>query len=145
MPRAREIRLVRLDENGDPVPGTESTMTLSAGSPAERSGKSPLTPTWPIIPHVGTPVMEDVEQLIRIADHAVALWYMGPDGPYGRPDTTRAEANHMIVREALLHLLELGLIDIDTERLAAGAEIGYPTKRRPGGRVDSIEETEEGT
>lgn len=94
-----------------------------------------------ITPHVGTPILEDVGQLVRIATHAVDSWYMGPNGPYGRPVKTTAEVNRMIVREALLHLLELGLIDIDRERLAAGAEVGHPAGRhREGKRMSRYEQ-----
>jgi len=87
---------------------------------------------WPIIPHVGQPIMGEVKQLIRVASLAADFWHLGPDGPVRNP-MTPAEANRGYLRTALLHLLELGLVDIDHERLAQGDEIGYPMRREVDG------------
>jgi hypothetical protein len=59
----------------------------------------------------------------RLATHAASHWALGPDGPYRNPGQTLASVIGGAVREALLHLAELGLIDIDTERLDAAHAI----------------------
>ncbi|PZG49862.1 hypothetical protein C1I98_11140 [Spongiactinospora gelatinilytica] len=67
------------------------------------------------------------DQIRHIATIAVDLWSVGPDGPYYNPTQTRAETTRLQMREALLYLLELGLIDIDAERLAASRS--WPARR----------------
>ncbi|RBQ21555.1 hypothetical protein DP939_02265 [Spongiactinospora rosea] len=67
------------------------------------------------------------DQIRHIATIAVDLWSVGPDGPYYNPAQTRSETTRLQMREALLHLLELGLLDIDTERLAASRS--WPSTR----------------
>jgi hypothetical protein len=68
-------------------------------------------------------------RLVRTGSGAANAWILGPDGPYAKPGMPMAEIIRAAVRESLLHLLELGLLDIDVERLEAAK--GYP-----GGRSD---------
>lgn len=81
----------------------------------------------------------DAYQIARIANWAAMDWVMGPDGPYKQTGLTMAETVRSIVREALTHLLELGFIDIDTERMHAAP--GWPMGREDG-RPTAAEETE---
>lgn len=53
--------------------------------------------------------------LLRVATLAADKWALGP----GALAMTRSEETRGTVREALLYLLELGVIDIDEERFAA--------------------------
>lgn len=55
--------------------------------------------------------------VLRIGTFAADRWTLGDDGPYRKPGQTSASVVRAQIREALLHLLELGLIDIDEERL----------------------------
>jgi hypothetical protein len=91
----------------------------------------PAIPTNPADPWPRVTVDESpggpFDEILRTAGFAAADWTFGPDGPYKPPqsaaDTTRGQ-----VREALLHLLELGFIDIDVERMHS---VGYiPMRRR---------------
>ncbi|MCM8548931.1 hypothetical protein [Streptomyces sp. STCH 565 A] len=68
----------------------------------------------------------DFAQILRIGAFAADHWTFSPEGPYQQRQT-QAEATRAQIREALLHLLELGLLDIDTDRLHAAA--GYPMQR----------------
>jgi hypothetical protein len=68
--------------------------------------------------------------LLGLAISAAHGWTFGPDGPYKSPGQTGAEVTRMEVSEALLHLLELGFIDIDTERMKSAP--GWPMKRETG-------------
>lgn len=81
---------------------------------------------WPRIP-VDTSRDSVFTRVERIAQGAAAGRVLGPEGPYKRPDQSLAEIVHGAVREGLLHLAELGLIDIDAERLDAAH--GYPIHR----------------
>jgi hypothetical protein len=65
-------------------------------------------------------------RLNRIAGNAARGWALGPDGAYAQ-NRTLADIVDNTVREALLHLLELGLIDIDSQRMNAAP--GWPTQR----------------
>jgi len=65
----------------------------------------------------------------ELAISAAHGWVFGPDGPYKSPGQTGAQVTRAEITEALLHLLELGFIDIDTERLAAAP--GWPLHREP--------------
>lgn len=69
---------------------------------------------------------------IRSTGLAAAMdWLLGEDGPYKKPGMTAAGVARMQVNEALLHLMELGFIDIDEERMAEAK--GWPTRRlKPG-------------
>jgi hypothetical protein len=68
-------------------------------------------------------------QIRKLAVHAAHGWTLGPEGPYKVPGQTAAQITHMEITEALLHLMELGFIDIDTERLSAAP--GWPLHREP--------------
>jgi hypothetical protein len=96
---------------------------------AEPTAKPPL-PTDPFGDWERIPVNEqdgsDFAEILRIGTFAADNWTFSPDGPYQRSQTA-AEATRSQLREALLHLLELGLIDIDTGRLHAAD--GYPMQR----------------
>jgi hypothetical protein len=80
---------------------------------------------WTRIP-VDTSEGNDFHRLNRIAGHAATGWALGPDGAYAQ-NRTLADIVDNAVREALLHLLELGLIDIDSQRMHAAP--GWPTRR----------------
>jgi hypothetical protein len=80
---------------------------------------------WPRIP-VDTSEGSDFHRLDRIAGNAATGWALGPEGAYAQ-NLTLAEVVDGAVREALLHLLELGLIDIDHQRMHAAS--GWPTHR----------------
>jgi hypothetical protein len=80
---------------------------------------------WPRI-SVDTSRDSDFHRLNRIAGHAATGWALGPDGTYTQ-SLTLAETVDGAVREALLHLLELGLIDVDSDRMKAAP--GWPTRR----------------
>lgn len=75
---------------------------------------------------VDTSPDSDFHRLDRIAGHAATHWALGPEGAYAQ-SLTLADTVDGAVREALLHLLELGLIDIDSERMNAAP--GWPTTR----------------
>lgn len=80
---------------------------------------------WPRIA-----IDEDSSQFREIRKLAVLAadeWATGPDGPYKHTDMTLAQIVSGSVREALLHLLELGLIDIDADRIANAK--GWPMSR----------------
>lgn len=59
--------------------------------------------------------------------HAADDWLLGEDGPYKQAGMTQAQITRRVAEEALLHLLELGLIDIDAERIANAK--GWPLSR----------------
>jgi hypothetical protein len=80
---------------------------------------------WTRIP-IDTSEGSDFHRLNRIAGHAATGWALGPDGAYAK-NRTLADIVDNAVREALLHLLELGLIDIDSDRMHAAP--GWPTHR----------------
>ncbi|GHC36833.1 MULTISPECIES: hypothetical protein [Streptomyces rochei group] len=80
---------------------------------------------WPRIP-VDTTDGSDFHHLNRAAGDAATRWALGPEGAYAQ-NLTLAEVVDGAVREALLHLLELGLIDIDSARMNAAP--GLPTHR----------------
>jgi hypothetical protein len=70
----------------------------------------------------------DADEIAGIADLAAAHWALGPDGPYKRPEQPLAEIVRNAIREGLTHLLELGFIDIDSERMHAAK--GWPMHRQ---------------
>jgi hypothetical protein len=80
---------------------------------------------WPRI-SIDTSEGSDFHCLNRIAGDAATGWALGPDGAYAQ-QRTLADTIDGAVREALLHLLELGLIDIDSQRMHAAP--GWPTHR----------------
>lgn len=95
----------------------------------ETQGKPPLPErtfdSWTRI-NVDTSEGGDFHCLNRIAGHAATGWALGPEGAYAA-NRTMADIVDNAVREALLHILELGLIDIDSERMHAAH--GWPTQR----------------
>ncbi|MEW2402180.1 hypothetical protein [Streptomyces sp. NPDC046862] len=96
---------------------------------AQGTAKPPLPARlldhWPRIP-IDTTDDGDFYRLNRIAGHAATGWALGPNGTYAQ-NRTLADTVDGAVREALLHLLELGLIDIDSDRMHAAP--GWPTHR----------------
>lgn len=87
---------------------------------------------WTRIP-VDTSEGTDFHRIDRIGGHAATQWVLGPEGTY-KQNLTLAETVDGAVREALLHLLELGLIDIDSERMNAAK--GWPMSRARRGTGD---------
>lgn len=87
---------------------------------------APLFLDWPRIP-VDTADDTPYARINRIADCAARNWVMGPDGPYHR-EMPLAHIVSNAVGEALLHLLELGLIDVDDERITTAP--GIPRTRQ---------------
>jgi hypothetical protein len=81
---------------------------------------------WPRIP-IDTTRSTDAERIIGLAYGAATDWALGPNGVYKQPGLPLAGIIHQAVEEALLHLLELGLIDIDTDRMHAAK--GLPCRR----------------
>jgi hypothetical protein len=80
--------------------------------------------------HVDQSNGSDFREILRIATLAADTWSTGPDGPYKQPGMTLAQISQQQVAEALLQLLELGLIDIDSERLTRMLEdTGIPIGR----------------
>lgn len=75
------------------------------------------------------------DRLHYIATSAASAWTLGDDGPYRAPAPSKlgywTPHNVMTgeVREALAFLLELGVIDIDTERLTQWEQSGIPLGR----------------
>ncbi|WKD36534.1 hypothetical protein [Streptomyces xanthophaeus] len=69
----------------------------------------------------------DTAWIIKLAISAADGWMLGPNGPLKNPAMTLADINRGAVREGLLQLLELGLIDIDTDRLRAA--YSFPLRR----------------
>jgi len=81
---------------------------------------------WPRIP-VDTRRLSPFRRVENIAERAASSWVTGPDGPYKDPGMTLHEIVSGAVHEGLLHLVELGLIDIDLDRLNGAS--GYPMRR----------------
>ncbi|MFE6080006.1 hypothetical protein [Streptomyces virginiae] len=69
----------------------------------------------------------DTAWILKLAVSAADGWMLGPRGPLKRPGMTLADISGGAVREGLLQLLELGLIDIDTDRLRAAGS--FPLRR----------------
>jgi len=81
---------------------------------------------WPRIA-INTERGTDAARIIRLATRAADDWALGPNGVYKQPGMSLAEITGNCVAEALLHLLELGLVDIDADRLNAAK--GVPCRR----------------
>jgi hypothetical protein len=84
------------------------------------AAKPPLpTHAYELFPRI--PVVQDgsFTKLLNLAVSAANRWTIGPDGPLQRPGMPGADITYTQLREALIHLLELGLIDIDEERMNA--------------------------
>lgn len=71
---------------------------------------------WPRIP-VDTGEGSLHQRLTTVARRPANEWINGPDGPYAHPEQHMVATIRGLVGEALLHLMELGLIDVDTDRL----------------------------
>ncbi|MFI5814914.1 hypothetical protein ACIA7S_28645 [Streptomyces sp. NPDC051643] len=71
---------------------------------------------WPRIP-VDTAEGSVHYRLTTVARRPAHEWVMGPDGPYHHPEQSMTQTVRGLVGEALLHLMELGVIDVDLERL----------------------------
>jgi hypothetical protein len=80
---------------------------------------------WPRIP-VDTSSGNPFHRIESIAVSAATRWALGPDGPHKQPQSL-AQTVSSTVHEALLHLTELGLIDIDVARMDAAR--GIPPAR----------------
>jgi len=75
--------------------------------------------------YVDTSEGSPFDRIERLAGFAAMGWVMSPDGmDAGR---TLASTVNGAVRDALLHLLELGFIDIDTNRMNEAK--GWPLSR----------------
>jgi hypothetical protein len=76
------------------------------------------------------------DQIHYMAVSAASLWTASDDGPFSNPHGPdgRGWTPHRVcdaqLHEALLYLMELGVIDVDAERLAQWQERGYPVDRR---------------
>lgn len=71
---------------------------------------------WPRIP-VDTAEGGLHDRLTTLGRRPSHEWVMGPDGPYKQPEQSMVQTVRGIVGAALLHLMELGLIDVDVDRL----------------------------
>ncbi|MFG3287330.1 hypothetical protein ACGF3G_00710 [Streptomyces sp. NPDC048179] len=79
---------------------------------------------WPRIP-VNTAEGSRHDQMTSIGRRVATDWVLGPEGPYNRREQTMAQTIRGAVSAALLHLMELGLIDVDTARLDAAPGIPW--------------------
>lgn len=70
---------------------------------------------------------QDVALVMMIANASADDWMLGPEGPYHRAGLSNMDLTTGVVRAALLHLLELGLVDIDVERCRS--VFAYPLGR----------------
>lgn len=75
---------------------------------------------------VDTAYGEPFARILGIARSVADGWVLGPEGPFKKSQPMSEITRHTLT-EALLHLLELGLIDIDVDRLNAAR--GIPTRR----------------
>jgi hypothetical protein len=82
---------------------------------------------WPRIP-VDTGEGSRHYEMTRIGRRAATEWILGPAGPYKNPTQTMAQTIRGAVGEALLHLMELGLIDVDVARLESAHGIPWARK-----------------
>lgn len=73
------------------------------------------------------PTDPDTAWVLKLAVSGADGWVLGPRGPLHDRGMALVEITSGAVREALLHLLELGLIDIDIERLRAARS--FPLRR----------------
>ncbi|MFE5037098.1 hypothetical protein [Streptomyces sp. NPDC056683] len=79
---------------------------------------------WPRIP-VDTAEDSTHYRVTTIGRRVATDWVLGPDGPYNHAEQTMAQTIRGAVGAALLHLMELGLIDVDTDRMAAAPGIPW--------------------
>jgi len=71
----------------------------------------------------------DYQQLVRVATFAADMWELGAGSMTRTAAMTRADVTRGYIAEGLALLLELGVIDIDRERLAAWIDAGIPMNR----------------
>ncbi|MFC8447602.1 DUF6085 family protein [Kitasatospora sp. NPDC057223] len=113
-----------------PNPTAASDLLAQQPDSATPSSKPPIPSglpfDWPRIPIDDTDGT-DAWQIIRIATRAGDQWALGEHGSYRQPGMSLSEITGGVIREALLHLLELGLIDIDGERMHGAS--GWPVRR----------------
>ena len=76
------------------------------------------------------------QQILRIGLSAAHDWTLGSNGPYKQLGMAPATVTRMELTEALLHLLELGFIDIDVERLQSAP--GWPMQRERRGQNPEV-------
>ncbi|MFF8840478.1 hypothetical protein [Streptomyces sp. NPDC015130] len=93
--------------------------------------ENPLIPDdswdrWPRIP-IDTSEESDFAEIDRVAGFAATSWALNSRDGVLATGMSLVQAIDGAVHEALLHLLEIGFIDIDTERLHAAD--GYPMNR----------------
>lgn len=97
--------------------------------------KPPLPETLSFTPVPRIPVNQtggsDYRQVLWHAVMVATDWATGPNGPFAHPAMTPYESTRGQLNEALLHLLELGILDIDSERLAQLLKTGLPLGREP--------------
>jgi hypothetical protein len=102
------------------LPIVPSTTRQGSGNSARSDPSKPAIPDGPLdpIPSISVDTSEGspFAEVLRTATRAADNWMFSDEGPYKRKQTA-ARATHGQITEALLHLLELGLIDIDVERL----------------------------
>ena len=84
---------------------------------------------WPRIP-VDASDTSPFDRILRLATFAADEWTLGPNGPFRHPAPPATICRNQI-REGLLHLLELGLIDIDTDRIDAAPGIPCHREQTP--------------
>lgn len=96
----------------------------------EQTPKPPLPARmfddWPRI-DIDTRRGSPFYRIDNLAEHAAGAWVTGPEGPYKQPGMTMHEIVSGAIHEGLMHLAELGLIDIDHDRLEAAR--GIPVHR----------------
>ncbi|MEU4947693.1 hypothetical protein [Streptomyces lavendulae] len=73
------------------------------------------------------PTDPDTAWILKLAVSGADGWALGPHGPLHDRGMALADITTGAVRHGLLHLLELGLIDIDTERLRQAGS--FPLRR----------------
>lgn len=129
--RARAQSLIedidkRRERGGDLIHPTMMEAAERLGLLEPRVKRKPPLPTepWGVFERIFVESDHpDVAAILKLAVFTAddAYYAAEADG------VTLAEAHAEMVREAILHLLELGLIDIDRERLRAAE--GFPTGR----------------
>lgn len=104
------------------IPASEWSPLVTEPESVTRKPPLPEEPWGDFTRVVIDETSSEVEQILRLAMFAADDYvYTDP------PGLTDADIRANGVREAILHLLELGLIDIDTKRV--GADVAWPTGR----------------
>lgn len=100
-------------------PADQSAVTAKPALPAR------ILDPFPRIP-IDTRTGSTFADIQRIAARAATTWVLGDDGPY-KKQMPMSDVVDGAVREALMHLLELGFIDVDEQRLREAP--GWPMHR----------------